>query len=126
MTDINPDELRSNLGRFTGTEHHYPHPLARFVKYTDGALYLAKHAKCFWLLDEIALAQRYVPEVKREDFQVWKLIVADSRAALLVEDGNGNVVHQKTIGYTDFPLDHIELYCERDDEKSVILLPTEH
>jgi hypothetical protein len=36
---------------------------------------VADTAGAHWLLDEIALAQRHIIPVKREDFQVWDLKV---------------------------------------------------
>jgi hypothetical protein len=76
-----------------------------------------------WLLDEIALAQRYTKRVAGEEFQVWTLKVKDDRTAKLTcDDGNGNVVYSKPIPFTDFPLEEISLYyCNK-----TILLPSEY
>ena len=53
-----------------------------------------------WLLDEIALAQRQIIPVKREDFQVWDLKVdADQTALLTCGDGNGYEVYARAIVY---------------------------
>jgi hypothetical protein len=52
------------------------------ITFTDGAKYVADDAGAYWLLDEIALAQRYEKKVSGEEFQVWKLTVnADSTAS---------------------------------------------
>jgi hypothetical protein len=40
------------------------------VLFTDGAKYLAERGGVFWLLDEIAIAQRYEKTVSVEAFQV--------------------------------------------------------
>jgi len=75
------------------------------------------------LLDEIALAQRFVKAVAAEEFQAWKLTVKpDSTATLSCEDGNTNVVFTKEIEFTDFPCDEITLWFAND----VILLPSEY
>lgn len=75
------------------------------------------------MLDEIALAQRFLPTVAAEEFQLWKLTVkADHTARLVCEDGNGVKVFSKTIDYTDFPLPEIDLYFTN----GVILLPSEY
>jgi hypothetical protein len=111
------------LRTFTGTEHWYRHPLARNILYTDGARYVAVQGGAYWLLDEIALAQRFLPAVAAEEFQLWKLTVKDDRTARLVcEDGNDRTVFSKSIDYTDFPLPEIVLYFTND----VILLPSEY
>jgi hypothetical protein len=46
------------LRQFTGSEHWYRHGLNRAVLYTDGAKYVADQGGAYWLIDEIALAQR--------------------------------------------------------------------
>jgi hypothetical protein len=111
-----------DLHQFTGTEQWYRHALNRNVTFTDGAKYVADQAGAYWLLDEIALAQRYEPAVRDEAFQVWKLTVKDSSATLACEDGNDRVVFTKAIPFTDFPAPGVTLYCT----DNVILLPSEY
>ena len=112
-----------DLRQFTGTEHWYRHGLVRDILFTDGAKYLADHASAYWLLDEIALAQRGSNRVAAEAFQVWKLTVnPDHTATLTCDDGNGNVVASKTIPFTDFPLPEVTLYFT----DKTILLPSEY
>ena len=114
---------RNILSQFTGSEHWYRHGLVRQILFTDGAKYVADAAGAYWLLDEIALAQRFVKAVAAEEFQAWKLAVKpDNTATLSCEDGNGNVVFTKEIEFTDFPCDEITLWFAND----VILLPSEY
>jgi len=111
------------LMQFTGSDNWYRHGLVRNVLFTDGAKYVADQAGAYWLLDEIALAQRFVKAVAAEEFQVWKLAVnADQTATLTCEDGNSNVVCTKRIPFTDFPPEGITLWFEN----STIYLPSEH
>lgn len=121
MTD---DVLTANdLRQFTGTEQWYRHGLVRHVLFTDGAKYLADRADAYWLLDEIAFAQRGDKRVAAEAFQLWTLRVsADQSATLTCEDGNGHAVLTKRIPVTDFPLPTIRLYFT----DNVILLPSEY
>jgi hypothetical protein len=114
---------KAELNRFTGSENWYRHALVRDVLFTDGAKHVADTGGAYWLLDEIALAQRYKKKVAAEEFQLWTLKVKDNRMAKLTcEDGNGNAVYAKPIPFTDFPLDEISLYfCN-----STILLPSEY
>jgi hypothetical protein len=87
------------------------------------AKYVAEQAGAYWLLDEIAFAQRGDKNVAGEEFQLWKLMVKpDHTATLTCEDGNGNAVYSKAIEYTDFPLPELALYFTN----SVILLPSEN
>lgn len=114
----------AELNQFTGSEHWYRHPLVRSILFTDGAKYLADKAGAYWLLDEIALAQRGEKAVAAEEFQVWKLTVDLDRhsARLTCDDGNGRIVFEKAIEYTDFPLAEISLWFTNN----TIYLPSEH
>jgi len=114
---------KSDLDQFTGTEHWYRHALKRNVLYTDGVQHVADAGGAHWLLDQIALSQRYVCQVAREPFQVGKLAVrADQSATLTCEDGNGKQVRSREIRFTDFPLEEITLWFTNN----VIYLPSEH
>jgi hypothetical protein len=111
------------LSQFTGSEHWYRFGLDPRITCTDGAKYVADSAGAYWLLDEIALAQRFEKAVAAEEFQVWKLAVnADSTATLSCEDGNFNTVYSKPIPFTDFPPEGITLWFANN----TIYLPSEH
>ena len=108
---------------FTGSEHWYRHGLVPNIAFTDGAKYIADQAGAYWLLDEIALAQRFDKKVAAEEFQVWKLTVnPDSSAMLVCEDGNDNMVFTKPIPFTDFPPEGVTFWFANND----IYLPSEH
>jgi hypothetical protein len=111
-----------DLRQFTGSENLYRHALNPTVLYTDGAKHVADAAVAYWLLDEIALAQRYESAVRAEAFQVWRLEVKGSAATLMCEDGNDCTVHSKAIPFTDFPEPGITLWCTNN----TILLPSEY
>lgn len=114
---------KTDLRQFTGTETWYRHPLVREVLYTEGAQFVAEQGGAYWLLDEIALMQKYQREVTAEPFQLWKLTVRDDRSATLAcENGDCETVFTKEIAFTDFPLDEISLYFVN----RVILLPSEY
>jgi hypothetical protein len=111
------------LAQFTGSQHFYRHSLVREVLYTEGAQYVADTAGAHWLLDEIALAQRYIIPVKREDFQVWDLKVDAAQAGVLTcGDGNGREVYSKSVPFSDFPEPGIRFYYA----DWVIHLPSEY
>ncbi len=113
-----------DLRQFTGSENWYRHSLVRSVLYTDGAKYLADHGGAYWLLDQIALAQRHDTRLAAEEFQLWKLIVdqEDDSAELTCDDGNGRILYREDIAFTDFPLPEVTLYfCN-----NTILLPSEY
>jgi len=76
----------------------------------------------FCLLEKI-LSNQILPEIKVEEFQLWKLTVDESKKATLTcDDGNGVVIYTEQINYTDFPLDEICFYFT----DSVLLLPSEY
>lgn len=124
MTISTTNPLRHvDLRQFTGSEQWYRHALVRSMLYTDGAKYLADTGGAHWLLDEIALSNQYEIKVTAEPFQLWKLeVYSDRQATLSCEDGNGREVFSKTIEFTDFPLEEIQLYCT----DNVIMLPSEY
>lgn len=114
---------KADLFQFTGSETWYRHGLVRSVLFTDGAKYVADMGGAYWLLDEIALAQRHKQAVAAQEFQLWRLTVKeDGTARLVCEDGNGNRIYSKRITYTDFPMDGVELYYTN----KTILLPSEY
>jgi hypothetical protein len=112
----------ADLRQFTGSENWYRHALAPDILFTDGAKYVADTAGAYWLLDEIALAQRFVASVRREEFQLWRLAVKDNAATLTCENGDGQTVFTKAIPVTDFPGDGVTLYFRND----TIHLPSEY
>jgi hypothetical protein len=96
----------------------------RTVLFTDGAKHVADAGGAYWLLDEIALAQRSEKAVAAEEFQVWTLTVDVSRhtATLTCDDGNGEIVFTKAIAFTDFPVAEVTLWFANN----TIYLPSEH
>jgi hypothetical protein len=116
---LRADDLRN----FTGSETFYRHPMNRKIVFTEGVKYVADTAGAYWLIDELAFAQRYQAKVAAENFQAWKLTVNDDHSAeLRCEDGNHNFVFEKRIDWTDFPLPEISLWLVG----GTILLPSEY
>jgi hypothetical protein len=111
------------LAQFTGSEHFFRHGLVCHIVFTEGVKYVADAAGAYWLLDEIALAQKFQQSVMAEDFQVWDLrVVADRSAVLVCGDRNGHEVCSKRIKWTDFSTPSIRFYvCN-----GTILLPCEY
>lgn len=111
------------LKSFTGTQQYYRYGLKGELLLTEGAKYVADAAGAYWLMDEIALAQRFNKQVKSEEFQLWVLSVRKNNSALLTcDDGNGRIVYNKHILFTDFPDQSIKLYLTN----GVIMLPGEY
>ena len=125
MGNKNPEQLSPEIMRqFTACEHWYRHAINRKIVFTDGAKHVADHGGAYWLLDEIALNQRYNSRVAAEEFQMWtlKADVLKHTGILTCEDGNGNKVFEKALEFTDFPLPEITLWFT----DNTILLPSEY
>jgi hypothetical protein len=110
----------SDLAHFTGTETWHRHMTG--ATFTDGVKYVADKGGAYWLIDEILFAQKFEKSVKAQPFQVWKLAVKDNSATLTCEDGNYNVVYEKPIAYTDFPMAEVKFYFT----DNVLMLPSEY
>lgn len=112
----------TQLSNFTGTERYYrlyPH-----VVLTDGTKYLADEAGAYWLMDAIAC---YLPQFTgKHEFVVAKLVRTGIKAQLTLDDGNGRVLDQQHIPFTDFPLASIQLYACWGGDFWVIMLCSEY
>lgn len=115
--------LQTELAYFTGTENwHRFNPLMRNLLATDGVMYLAEKAQCFWLLDIVG-SLKLVNTCKNEEFITCKLVKDQKGGAkFTASDGNLKVLYTQKIPYTDFPLDEITLYFI----DNVVLLPSEY
>jgi hypothetical protein len=120
---MNVDELKAQLGQFTGTGHYsrfYPR-----VFLTDGAVFLAEQAKSWWLLDVYASYLLHI-EGDAEPFTCLKMTVSDNSAMMVIEDGNEKIIAKQHIEYTDFPLPSIKLYGCWGEDGWVVMLPSEY
>ena len=125
----------AELRQFTGDLERFRHPLNSCVIYTPGVKHLADRAGAYWLLDDIAIfiGSRDMHEAAEansnfREMQFWKLIVKpDSSAELDCEDGNGlSAGLGMTYGFTDFPLDHAEIWAAFNGLHWTLYLPSEH
>ena len=123
-------ELEDSLEYFTGTQEYHAlgFPFANVVL-TDGAKYLAEKAGAWWLMDVIA---SHIPSIKNDYMAVAQLKVKGNEASFRLHDGDRGggerTWARQRIPYTDFPLESIMLFVERDHASGwwVILLPSEH
>jgi hypothetical protein len=111
------------MAQFTGSETFYRYGLAGDVIFTEGVKYVADTAGAYWLLDIICIANVYEPKVRAEEFQLWTLAVRENATGVVTcDDGNGHLVYEQVLNFTDFPEPGIRLYCC----KGTILLPGEY
>ncbi len=108
------------LEGFYGTENYHKHFLG--AVYTDGVKTMAERFHCYWLLDVIASHQTN-KKVRFEGFQVWKLQrIKDTKFLVTCDDGNGNIVTQQKIPFSDFNYDEATIWFVG----GVMLLPSEY
>jgi len=119
--DRETQRSRSNAVHWVG-ELVPARPQPQHPVYRRRAKHVADEGGAYWLLDTIAICQRYEKPVAAEAFQAWKLVVRSDRTATLTcEDGNYNVVYTQQLEFTDFPVETITLWFENN----VIYLPSE-
>lgn len=103
-----------------GTTTWWKHPLYTYT-YTDGVKAIAEDVGAYWLIDTV-FSKQGNPELENEPFQVWDWIVIDEKGRFIVSDGNGNVIANYTVLFTDFPEGSFTFWFT--DE--VLLLPVEY
>lgn len=114
-----------DLSGFTGTDHWYRHGLVRSVTYTDGVKYFAENAGngAYWFLD--ILATELVKLAWKEEFLHIVLKVANEKAVITADDGNGKVLWTKQISFTDAPDGDWQFYmAPGGPENSVVIMLT--
>lgn len=100
---------------------------------TEGVVWLAENAECYWLLDAIASHLNNVPATTRQDMLIWRLVVTpgENRAAVLFrDDGDGEWLTIQEFELTTFPLDEITIWTmgsgDEAGEHVTLLLPSEY
>lgn len=120
---LSAEQLEHALRGFTGTEHWYRHGLVPAMTYTDGVQFFAEQGGAhgaYWFLDIVAT--EYFPQLRRHPFQMIVVTVADSRAVIRVEDGNGQGLFARDIEYTDLQPGAWKFYLT----DNVLLLTSEY
>lgn len=131
MSRLSHDDLR----QFTGSLERFRHPLNRGVIYTPGVQFLAEQAGAYWLLDVIAsyagspeMARAIAADDRLADMQFWRLDVHESGGATVVcrADSGEEPAIRQDIPFTDFPLDHADVWAAFDGRFWTLYLPSEH
>ena len=126
---MNEREIREGLVGFTGSETFLRYsPLFPNVVITEGVIWLAENAQCYWLLDVIA---SHLPAVQRagETFAVVMIERTSGSGATvaIVDDIPANTIYaDQLIEYTDFPLAVLKMYVGYDSENWTVMLIDEY
>lgn len=122
VSDVLPD-----LPQYYGTLGYLRHrilPVGPGLLLTDGAKYVAEKASAWWLMDLVlSHAQEWL--AKGDGFCSIELLVKDDKGKLLVEDGDGSLLLDKDIEYTDFPEPGIRFFLQAGAEP-VLMLQSEY
>lgn len=121
---MNPKQLSEALAHFTGTSGYTR--LCPKTVLTDGALFLAENAECFWLMDVYASHLLTGIDGDTEPFTCLNLTKSGDAALIVIDNGNDVGLASQEIEYTDFMLDEIKLYACWTEEFWVIMLPSEY
>lgn len=99
-------------------------PVGPGLLLTDGAKYVAEKAGAWWLMDRVLLG---APEwlLEGDGFCIIELLVKDSKGKLIVENGDGGLLHDEDIKYTDFPEPGIRFFLQ-DGSEPVLMLQSEY
>ena len=129
-----PILTHEDLRGFTGDLERYRHPFVRRVSYTPGVKFVADRGGAYWLIDEIAFylanptfqkACRHDPRIR--DIHFWSLSVKEQAGELIARaDSDEAPFYTKRIGFTDFPLDQIDIWAAYDGEHWTLYIPSEH
>jgi len=98
---VNPAEFGGYLKMFTGGDTVYRYPFNSNFRYTEGAQFFFENCGggAYWFLDIVGTELADLQE--REEFMSVTMDVADEKAKLTADDGNGNILWERDIGYTD-------------------------
>jgi len=93
MSDL---ELKE-LNQFCGTQQYYKGFLN--TNLTDGIAYIMNNGYTWFVNDAITVIKT---ELKNQAFLVVKLeLLPDSKAKMIIDDGNGKILYTQNYDYTD-------------------------
>jgi hypothetical protein len=102
----------TDLAHFTGSENRFFIPMFRAYNYTEGVRYLLANG-AGWLVTDTLAVLCGKPKVKREAFVCITLTVdtVNKCGKVVMDDGNGKVLHTQKLDYTDFPLPEVKMFA---------------
>jgi len=138
---LTPDELRSEMGKFIGTEgYHRVSPFYPHVLLTDGMKWFAETVGCFWLLDlfgtEPGASKAILAKLKagEDEYSTTFLRVSskDGKATISLDlDSSEEPFWRQRVDLTDFPEGDWTFYVSHGGDiggrtSLVLMLPSEY
>lgn len=127
---LSKKELVEGLAQHYGTEGYTRY--GRGMVLTDGVLWIAHNAECFWLLD-IVRSILNSANIRKESFLSVNLKVDIKKrcAIFTTTDGGKNgqkprELYRQAIAYTDFPLEEMDMFLSDNGTDKVLMLKTEY
>ena len=125
------EEILRGLGGFTGTECYHRPTISKNFLITDGVKWMIDTCRAYWLMDIISSWQPKVRKNPRlQDMQFWRLKVKDKKGIITCEYDKDDIAETQHIEFTDFPLDEILIYVQRNERDGedvmVACLPSEY
>ena len=120
---LTKENFELGLKQFIGTQQYWEHKLpgAFLLRLTDGCNFVRQEAGAYWLFDMIASYQ-YDRRISLHPFQIWQLKRMDDYWSLECRRDDGEHMLTTRINYSDFPIDHIEIWVL----DGIALLPSEY
>ncbi len=120
---LTKEDLALGLKQFIGTTQYWDHfiPGSFRLRLTDGCNFVRQEAGANWLFDMIASYQ-YDDRINLYLFQIWQLKRKEDHWSLECRGDDGQHMLTSRIGYSDFPIDHIEIWVL----DGIALLPSEY
>lgn len=112
-------QFKERMSYFTGTQKYYQHLyFNKELFLTDGCEFIRREGEARWLFDFIAEFRN-----ECEEFQAWELKrMKNGKWKIKATDGNSTILLSKTIPFSTFPIDSIEIWvCD-----NVCMLPSEY
>lgn len=125
----------SDLNQFTGDPDRYHHQPFRRMCYTLGIHHIAREGKAYWLIDAISshIGSPEFNDAVAKDERIgerhfWTFERGGGTAAKLFAkaDSPEDPFIVQNIGFTDFPLETIDIWAAWDGHHWTLYLPSEH
>lgn len=126
-----PKRASIDLAHFTGTTAYHKLTMHPRVLFTDGLAYLAREAKCYWLMDVVMSHLATSKKIALEPFVSFSITVAQDKSALCIfTDGNDLKLAKQKIESTDLPFDKLSFFCQKEKQAEgsrwIVMLPSEY